>query len=197
MKRTIDKTLELSQYYPSSKPKIVIHLGGMSLNTREMKDTRPLMDNAIKNFEPFSNYRDVVDILPENLPSRPWYFGGEWYQHGFASAEDMLYFCNAFGLKMTFDICHAFLYCQNHNKDIVEYTRAVMPIVSHLHISDARGINGEGVQIGEGDMNLDKVFNAMKGFSFTWVTEVWSGHLHNGAGTYKAMNLLEKYSHIL
>jgi sialic acid synthase SpsE/sugar phosphate isomerase/epimerase len=197
LQQTIDKTLELSKFYPKKKPKIVVHLGGMSMNIREMADTRPLMDNAIKNFSKLKYSKDDVDIMPENLPSRPWYFGGEWYQHGFASAEDMLYFCNHFGLGMTYDICHASLYCKNHNKDIVEYTKMVMPIASHLHLSDAKGISGEGLQIGEGDMDLDGVFNAMKGYKYTWVTEIWSGHLHHGAGTYKCFNLLEKYGAIL
>lgn len=197
LQQTIDKTLELSKYFPKKKPKIVVHLGGMSLNIREMADTRPLMDNAIKNFKKLKYSADDVDIMPENLPSRPWYFGGEWYQHGFASAEDMRYFCDHFNLGMTYDVCHAFLYCQNHKKDLVEYTKTVMPIASHLHISDAKGINGEGLQIYEGDMNFDTLFEAMKGRKFTWVSEIWSGHLHSGAGTYKCMSLLEKYSNIL
>lgn len=197
LKRTVDKTMELSKFFPNTKPKIVIHLGGMSLHVRDLPDTRQMMDNAIKNYKEFDTLKKDVDILPENLPSRPWYFGGEWYQHGFASAEDMLYFCNAFGLGMTYDICHASLYCQNHNKDIIDYTKKVMPIVKHLHISDARGINGEGVQIGEGDMNLDDVFAAIKGYHFTWVTEIWSGHLHHGSGTYMAMKLLERYSDVV
>ena len=196
--RTVVKTLEMAKDFPNYKPKIVCHLGGMSSTIRDMDNTKDLMDNAIKNFEEFRQYKDVVDIMPENLPSRPWYFGGEWYQHGFASAEDMCYFCKHFGITMTYDICHAFLYCKLHNKDLVEYTKMVMPIVDHVHISDANGINGEGLQIGEGDLDFDGVFSEMKDFDFTWVTEIWSGHLHNAAGNYKALKLLENsYSQIL
>jgi sialic acid synthase SpsE/sugar phosphate isomerase/epimerase len=195
--KTIERTLELSKHFPNTKPKIVCHLGGMSLDLRELKDTRPMMDNAINNFKEFEKYKDVVDILPENLPSRPWYLGGEWYQHGFASAEDMRYFCDHYGLGMTYDICHAFLYCQNHGKDIVEYTKTVMPIAKHIHISDAYGINGEGLQIGAGEMDLDSIFEVMRGNKFSWVTEIWGGHLHKSSGTYKALQLLEKYNYVL
>ena len=196
--RTVVKTMEIAKYFPNYKPKIVCHLGGMSSTIRDMDNTKHLMDNAIKNFEEFRQYKDIVDIMPENLPSRPWYFGGEWYQHGFTTAEDMCYFCNHFGITMTYDICHAFLYCKLHNKDLVEYTKMVMPIVGHIHISDAEGIGGEGLQIGEGELDFDGVFNEMKGFDFTWVTEIWSGHLHNAAGNYKALKLLEKsYSKII
>ena len=195
--KTIDRTIELSKHFTESKPKIVCHLGGMSLNLRELKDTRPMMDNAIRNFEGFDKYKDLVDILPENLPSRPWYFGGEWFQHGFASAKDMRYFCGHFDLGMTYDICHALLYCQCMGEDIVEYTRMVMPIAKHLHISDASGINGEGLQIGTGDMDFESVFDEMRNYKFSWVTEVWSGHLHKSSGAYKALRLLETYNKIL
>ena len=198
LEKTIHKTLELAQYFPNVKPSIVVHLGGMSLDIREMKETRHLMDNAIKNFKGFEQYKDSVDILPENLPSRPWYFGGEWYQHGFASAEDMIYFCQYYDLKITYDVCHALLYCNNHGKDIVDYTKKIMPFAKHVHISDAQGINGEGLQIGNGDMDFDRVFEAMKGYEFSWVTEIWSGHLHNGSGSYKALQILnDKYNNIL
>ena len=156
-----------------------------------------MMDNAIRNFEGFDKYKDLVDILPENLPSRPWYFGGEWFQHGFASAKDMRYFCDHFDLGMTYDICHALLYCQCMGEDIVEYTRMVMPIAKHLHISDASGINGEGLQIGTGDMDFESVFDEMRNYKFSWVTEVWSGHLHKSSGAYKALRLLETYNKIL
>jgi len=197
LKRTIEKTINISKYFPRHKPKIVVHLGGMSLDIREMNDTRHLMDNAINNFKEFDEFKYDVDILPENLPSRPWYFGGEWYQHGFASAEDMRFFCDHYSLGMTYDVCHALLYCQNHKKDIIEYTKTVMPIAKHLHISDAEGINGEGLQIGTGDMNFSELFKEMEGYNFSWVTEIWSGHLHKSSGAYKALKLLEKYNTIL
>ena len=103
----------------------------------------------------------------------------------------MIYFCQYYDLKITYDVCHALLYCNNHGKDIVEYTKKIMPFAKHLHISDAQGINGEGLQIGNGDMDFDRVFEAMKGYEFSWVTEIWSGHLHNGSGMYKALYDLE------
>ena len=195
--KTISKTLLLHKHFPSTKPRIVVHLGGMSLNIRKMDDTTEMMENAIKNFREFDVYKDVVDIMPENLPSRPWYLGGEWYQHGFASAEDMRMFCDHYNLGMTYDVCHAQLYCAEHGKDLIEYTKTVMPIAKHLHISDALGINGEGVQIGLGDINFPLLIKEMEGFNFSWVTEIWSGHLHKSAGAYKALKLLHEYKNIL
>lgn len=197
LQETINKTTKLAKYFPKAKPRIVMHLGGMFLNNKEVKDTYKLIDVAIENFKRLDYDSNIVEILPENLPPRPWYLGGEWYQHGFMSTADMIRFCKEFNFKITFDICHAQLYCNLFNIDLVDYTKEIMPIVSHLHISDAYGTNGEGVQIDEGCIEFDRVFEAMRGYEFSWVSEIWSGHLHQGAGTYKCMKKLHKYSDIL
>ena len=60
---------------------------------------------------------------PENLPPRPWYLGGQWFQYGFMLPEDMLSFCNHFDLKMTYDICHAQLFCNHSGCDLESYTK--------------------------------------------------------------------------
>ena len=65
--------------------------------------------------------------------------------------------------------------------------------VSHVHISDARELSAEGIQIFEGEIDFEGVFNILKKYELSWVTEIWSGHLHQGSATYKA--LLELESH--
>ncbi len=175
-----------------------MHLGGMYLNVRDLVDTKLLIKRAIENFKKLKYDPNLIEIIPENLPPRPWYLGGEWFQHGFMFSDDMKEFCNHFNLKMTYDICHASLFCNEFNIDLVEYTKEVMPIVGHVHISDAYGNNGEGVKIGEGNIDFEPVLKEMEKFQFSWVSEIWSGHLHNGAGTYKCMRILdEKYAGML
>lgn len=193
IQRSIDKTLAISKFFPKHKPKLVVHLGGMSLNTRKVDDTNLLTERAINNFAKLNYSPDDLDILPENLPPRPWYLGGEWFQHGFMLERDMINFCSYFGLGMTYDICHASLYCHKFNTDLIKYTKAVMPYVYHIHISDAYGNNGEGIQIGEGEIDFKNLFMEIKDFEFSWVPEIWSGHLHEGAGIYEGLKRLEKY----
>lgn len=198
LQKTINKTMEIAKSFPTKKPKLVMHLGGMYLNVRDLVDTKLLIKRAIENFKKLKYDPNLIDIIPENLPPRPWYLGGEWFQHGFMFSDDMKEFCNHFNLKMTYDICHASLFCNEFNIDLVEYTKDIMPIVGHVHISDAYGNNGEGVQIGEGNINFEPVLKEMEKFQFSWVSEIWSGHLHNGAGTYKCMRILnEKYAGML
>lgn len=193
LQSSIDKTIAISKFFPRHKPKLVVHLGGMSLDIRKLSDTNLLTERAISNFAKLEYSPDDLDILPENLPPRPWYLGGEWFQHGFMLKSDMIAFCSYFDLGMAYDICHASLYCHKFNASLVDYTKAVMPYVSHIHISDAFGTNGEGLQIGEGDIDFDALVPVMKSFKFSWVPEIWSGHLHEGTGIYECLKRLEKY----
>jgi sialic acid synthase SpsE len=200
LQQAIDKTLDISKNFSSKKPKFVVHLGGMSLDhVINEKSTPLMMERAVDNFKKLRFNPDDIDILPENLPPRPWYLGGQWFQYGFMLAEDMMDFCNHFGLKMTYDICHAALHCNHSNISLNEYTRKVMPLVSHFHLSDAVGIDGEGVQVGEGCVNFDSFFKELEGFNqdFSWVTEIWSGHVNHGAGCRKSMHNLSSYKHII
>ena len=112
-------------------------------------------------------------------------------------ASDMVRFCEYFDLGMTFDICHAGLHCNHGNISLDDYSKEVLPFVKHMHISDASGIDGEGVPIGTGNVKFEEIFNTLKPGDFSWVTEIWSGHLHQGSGTYKSMHQLNKYSSLL
>lgn len=193
LQRSIDKTLQISKGFPLERPKVVMHLGGMFLDPQHQVDTAELTERALHNFRRLKYSPDDVEILPENLPPRPWYMGGEWHQYGFMTAKDMVHFCSELGLGMVFDACHAYLYCNQYGIDFSEFTRAVMPYTRHMHISDAAGISGEGLQIGEGEIDFESLLDQIKESQFSWVTEVWSGHLHHGAGIYKALQNLEAY----
>jgi N-acetylneuraminate synthase len=94
---------------------------------------------------------------------------------------------------MTFDLCHAQLYCNWDNVSLKDFAREVAPYAHHLHISDATGIDGEGVQVGEGSIEWEPVLSELEGSDRTWVPEIWSGHLNNGAGFVDAINRLAAY----
>jgi len=198
LQKTIDKTLNISRQFPSARPKIVMHLGGMSLDHVANENPNEMMiERAIDNFKRLKFDPSDVEVLPENLPPRPWYLGGQWFQYGFMPASDMVRFCEYFGLGMTFDICHAGLHCNHDGISLTEYSKEVLPYVRHMHISDARGIDGEGVEIGDGNIDFESVFGSLASTDFSWVTEIWSGHLYQGSGIYKSMHQLKKYSSLL
>lgn len=194
LNNTIKKAKELKEKFSSEKPKIVIHMGGMAANT-EHYDTRRMMRIAAKSLSKIN--LKGVELLPENLPPRPWYLGGQWYQHAFMRPEEILKFCKTFSLGMTLDICHAYLYCNYFKVNLMDYIKILLPIVRHMHISDAYGIDGEGIQIHEGEINFDKIIKILEKANTSWVPEIWSGHINHGKGFHEALKRLSKYNSMI
>ena len=188
IKKTLDRARELAPYFKGT-PRVVIHLGGMDLKIDEDKDG--LFKNAIDSFKKL-NF-EGLEILPENLPPRPWYFSGQWYQNLFASDNDIIKFCKALNLNMCFDTSHAKLYCNLEKESFREYLKKVAPFVKHIHFSDTIGIDGEGLQIGEGDIDFKSLIRLLKDYEWSWLPEIWRGHHQNYRGFIIALNKLSKY----
>ena len=67
-------------------------------------------------------------------------------------------------------------------------------IVRHIHIADSSGVDGEGLQIGEGSIDFNN-FATLYNKNFknaTWIPEIWQGHNNNGQGFWYALSKLEK-----
>ena len=69
----------------------------------------------------------------------------------------------------------------------------MVPVTAHIHVGDAKGINGEGLQIGSGTIDfalLTKVFSEIH-TSVGFIPEIWQGHKNDGEGFGFALNALE------
>ena len=193
LQQTIVRTRELAPgFRQEATPKIVLHVGGMSLLDGNY-DCAEITSKAERILTQLN--LDGIELLPENLPPRPWYLGGQWHQYGYMRPQDMAAFCKSLSLGMTFDICHAQLYCKFAGISLVDYAKIVLPYIRHVHISDAHGTDGEGVQIGEGELDFDALFRHLEKLPFSWVPEIWSGHVNHGSGTHHALCCLENYGH--
>lgn len=184
----IQKSIEMARSlacYFSGVPCVVMHSGGMTMdeNNRDKEEMMNLAINCISSLDT----KDVA-LLPENLPPRPWYLGGQWNQHLFSSWQDMTTLCIACNLKMTLDVSHAQLYCSFANEPLDIYVKQCLPYTSHVHLADANGIDGEGLQIGEGVIEWEKLLEQLRNSEFSWLPEIWSGHLTHGSGFIEAIN---------
>ena len=94
----------------------------------------------------------------------PWHFGGQRYQNLFLHADEIVeWSCNRLDLRMCFDISHSRLMTNHFGLDFYEFAEKIAPITGHLHL-DASGVNGEGLQIGDGDIDfvrLGKILNRL------------------------------------
>jgi sialic acid synthase SpsE/sugar phosphate isomerase/epimerase len=185
IQKTIDLARALAPQFtldPSlfpNGPKIVMHVGGMS-----PKPGGYDVDAAVERLLVALKQLDTagVDLLLENLPPYPWYFGGRWFGHIICEADNTVLLCERSGLGLCFDTSHAALECAKSGTSLTDFAQRVAPYVRHLHISDGAGTSGEGLQIGEGSVNFVEVLTPLLVNTPTMIPEIWMGHHENGEG---------------
>jgi N-acetylneuraminate synthase len=135
-----------------------------------------------------------VELIPQTMAPFTWHFGGQRYQNFFVHADEIVYWCNRLGLRMCFDISHSRLTCNHFNLDFYDFAEKVAPNTAHLHLGDALGVNGEGLQVGEGDIDFDRLGKILRGGcpEASFIPEIWQGHKNGGEGFWIALEKLEE-----
>ena len=66
-------------------------------------------------------------------------------------------------------------------------------IDTHLHIADSSGVDGEGLQIGAGDIDFPALAEWLDNYSpdSSFIPEIWQGHENEGEGFWRALERLE------
>ena len=193
MQNVINITRDLKKFFPKTiRPMIVTNIGGFSMDKPFSKET---INNCYNIFENSLKKLDLegVEIIPQTMAPFPWHFGGQRYQNLFVHSEEILYWCKKLNLRMCFDISHSSLTCNHHGLDFYEFCKKVSPVTSHLHIGDASGVNGEGLQIGEGSIDFKKLFKILDKEcpDASFIPEIWQGHKNKGSGFWIALEKLE------
>ena len=57
-------------------------------------------------------------------------------------------------IEYVLDVSHSKLACNYHNESFSEFIKNTSNYSAHLHIVDAKGIDGEGLQIGDGEIDF-------------------------------------------
>lgn len=188
LKRTVVKVHEIASRFPGV-PKLVVHPGGYSLTPHPRpQELLGLLTNSLAQVD-FTG----IELLLENLPPRPWFFGGEWVANLFLTADEIKMFLDAHNLKMCLDTSHAQLACNVRGGSLVDFCRTIKPYVRHLHLSDAEGVGEEGLQIGEGQIDWAAVTGVFHDYDGTITPEIWQGHLEGGKGFLLALERLSPY----
>lgn len=191
--RVVNITRSLKKYFPATKrPMIVANIGGFT-----MDDLLP--DDQIKIYYERFAYSlsqldlEGVELIPQTMAPFPWHFGGQRYQNLFVHADECLYWCEKLNLRMCFDISHSSLMSNHFGVDFYEFAEKIAPITGHLHLGDASGVNGEGLQIGEGDIDFKRLGVILKEHcpKASFIPEIWQGHKNGGEGFWIALNKLE------
>jgi N-acetylneuraminate synthase len=183
IQKTINLTREMSPHF-EEVPKVIVHTGGMSLD-HPIENRNELYDNLRLSVGELDYVG--VELLLENLPPHPWYFGGQWLTNAFMDAYEIRDFIEPLGLDMCFDTSHAKLYCNWAHLDFYEQVSVLLPYIRHLHLSDGAGLDGEGLQIGEGTIDWVRFFETIgagtpEGYRGTMIPEIWRGHQRGNEG---------------
>ncbi len=188
LQRGINLTRDMAPHFHGT-PKVIVHPGAASLD-KPITDREGLYDNLRRSVEELDF--GEVELLIENLPPHPWYFGGQWLTNAFMDMYEIRDFLDSMGLMTCYDTSHHKLYCNWADMDFYEQAAVILPYISHLHLSDASGIDGEGLQICEGNIDWVRFFEVTGDYHGTMIPEIWRGHQRGGEGFLVAINRLSE-----
>ncbi|MCZ7592843.1 MAG: N-acetylneuraminate synthase family protein [Kiritimatiellae bacterium] len=195
LQRVIDLTRKMKPYFrKATRPVIIASLGGFStdgfLAETDVQHRYDILAQSLSELD-----SDGVEIIGQTLPPFPWYFGGQMYLNLFVKPEDTVAFCRAHGLRLCFDISHSKLACAHYRMSFKTFVDSVGPHTAHLHMADARGTDGEGLQIGDGEIDFPALCDQLKRVcpEASFMPEIWQGHKNHGEGFWLALERLEAF----
>ena len=171
---------------------IITNVGGFSKSNFINKSEKPEMYRRVIDAIRLLKNTDKIEIWPQTMPPYPWHFGGQSYHNLFANPDEIVEFCSEFNIKICTDVSHTALYCFTEKIDLFESLNKILPYTSHLHIADSKSPDGEGLQIGEGNIDWDTFCKLYKNNypKISFIPEIWQGHNDDGAGFWYALNKL-------
>ena len=195
LQRVIDLTRSLRPFFTTDvDPVVISSLGGFSTDRHAPLDELPDMYARV------AAGLDRVDdsgvrLACQTLPPFPWYMGGQLYCNLFVRAVDTAQFASRYGRRLCLDVSHSKLAATFLGQPFSEAVELLAPHTEHLHLVDAVGVDGEGVQVGDGEVDwavLARQLDALApGVSF--IPEIWQGHVNNGEGFWLALERLEQW----
>lgn len=194
MKRVIDHVQEIKIVMNEKKPVLITNAGGWDIDgfisNEDKKRKYEILEDSLAQID-----LSEVDLGIQTMPPFPWHFGGQSHHNLFVDPNEINHFCNRTKYKICLDVSHSAMACAYFGWDLIEFCNLVSKHINYFHIVDAKGSDGEGVEIGKGDVDfklLSKIINKNNP-NVPFIPEVWQGHKDSGAGFFNALNFLEKY----
>lgn len=195
LQRVIDLSLQLKPYFKQCKtPRIVTNVGGFSSDGHYSEEKKQQLYALLEDSLSCLDSRGV-EIIPQSMPPFPWHFGGQQFHNLFMDAETIVRFCQRNKMRICLDISHSKLACNYFKWSFSTFIKKVAPFVTHLHLADAKGSDGEGLQIDQGDIDWRCFFQLYTDYfpHSSFIPEIWQGHKNNGEGCWTALSLLQEY----
>jgi len=195
LQKVVEITLKLKNYFPlTKKPIIITNVGGFSESSFLPEENKKQMYQKIaKSLDMIND--SGVEIVIQTMPPFPWHFGGQSHHNLFVNYDEIKEFCSQNNHRICLDVSHSQMACNYYRWSMDDFVKKVAPYVAYLHVVDALGVDGEGVQIGEGDVDFTQISRNLDQLApgIAFIPEVWQGHKENGAGFWCALEFLEQY----
>lgn len=194
LKRTIMVANQLRRYFPATaKPVLVLNAGGWTpkgfLPIEARAKLYERVDVALSKLDISS-----VELAIQTMPPFPWHFGGQSYHNIFIDPDEIASFCAKTGHRICLDVSHSMMACNYYRWNFEEFLKKTLPYTVHLHVVDAKGVDGEGIQIGHGDVDFAMLVKTLNKYApkVQFIPEVWQGHKNKGEGFWNAFKFLER-----
>ncbi|MEB3319774.1 MAG: N-acetylneuraminate synthase family protein, partial [Cyanobium sp.] len=199
LQRVIDLSARLGRRFACSEDVLLVtNVGGFSANRHLSAGERePLLEQLRISLGELRS--EGVEIIPQTMPPFPWHFGGQRYHNLFVDAAGIESFCREQGMRVCLDVSHSKLACNHLQTPFSTFLKRILPHTAHLHLADAEGVDGEGLQIDEGSVDWPDVFQLLAEFApqASFIPEIWQGHKNNGEGAWLALERLEQHQRSL
>ena len=191
MTKVVEVATKLGIIVDQNKVPIVMNVGGQSTEGFILEEKRELMYERVGEcMNKIST--ESVDLIIQTMPPYPWHFGGQSYHNLFVSPEETLAFCKKWNYGICFDLSHSAMAAAWMQRDVIEWIEILGPWIRHLHLSDSYGVDGEGLQIGDGELDFIKISQSLNDYApkVSFIPEIWQGHIDGGMPSFKAIEYL-------
>lgn len=127
-----------------------------------------------------------VEVIPQWLPPMAWYFGGSVRLEVMNDTADVPYIKKHLA-GICLDVSHLILGANYFGFSPSDLLVQLESHTRHVHIADAIGVDGEGLDVGRGDVKNLPIIKKTLQYDGMKVIEVWQGHLDDGAGFRRAI----------
>lgn len=195
LNRIVDETSRIRKFFPNTaKSFIIFNAGGFSENEFVTDSFRNESYNLIEeSLATFKNL-DHCELIIQTMPPYPWHFGGQRYHNNFVNHSEIKAFCEKTGFNICFDLSHSYLACNHYDVSLDEFIKTTKDYIKYMHVVDAKNLDGEGLQIGDGEIDFNhftKVLNKLK-IEAGFIPEIWQGHKDGGRGFIEALDILQR-----
>ncbi len=195
LQRVIDITRSMrDRFDQDADPVVISSVGGFTTDGHVPADEIP--DMYARVAAGLDRVDDTgVRLACQTLPPFPWYMGGQLYCNLFVRPSDTAEFAARYDRRLCLDVSHSKLAATFLGVPFSAAVDLLAPHTEHLHLVDAVGVDGEGVQVGDGEVDwavlADQLDTHAPGVSF--IPEIWQGHVNHGEGFWVALERLEQW----